>query len=212
MATWGFGRRFAALIAVVSWTALIAQYVLLIAVTVQDIGLWLGTLRYFSFFTILCNLLVALTTTYALFDSQSNAARFFTGTRMRGGVALCIGIVSMIYYTLLASTWAPQGVQWVVDITLHYVVPIFYLAWWVTYGRTGELVWSDPLRWLAFPGIYFGWCLLRGYWLHEYPYPFIDVDALGFAIVLRNALGIALLFLFGGFVLVALDRFAPRAR
>jgi hypothetical protein len=46
--------------------------------------------------------------------------------------------------------------------------------------------------------------------VHEYPYPFIDVDALGYAIVLRNAAGIAALFVGLGLVVVALDRLLAR--
>jgi hypothetical protein len=62
---------------------------------------------------------------------------------------------------------------------------------------------------LAFPAAFLGWTLVRGAWLHEYPYPFIDVDTLGFAVALRNAAAIALLFVAAGLLLVAVDRCLP---
>ena len=206
-----FSRALAAAIALIAWGSLLLQYVLLIAATLHDIGPWLATLRYISFFTILSNLLVALTTTFALAGGRSALGRFFASARTRGGVALCIGMTACIYFFLLAATWTPQGAQLLADAALHYAVPVLYLVWWAACVPHGGLTWSDPLRWLAFPLAFLAWTLLRGAWLHEYPYPFIDIDALGFAMVARNAFGIGGLFLAFGFVIVAVDRLARRS-
>jgi hypothetical protein len=119
-------------------------------------------------------------------------------------------VTGAIYFLLLASTWAPQGLQWLVDISLHYAVPLLYLAWWVVCVPHGQLVWSDALRWLVFPLAYLVWTILRGAWLGEYPYPFIDVGVLGPGLVTRNAFGIAALFLLLGLLLVGFDRWARR--
>jgi hypothetical protein len=202
------GRRFALVVATVAWSALMLQYVLLIAATWGDIGPWLGTLRYFSFFTILSNLAVALTTSAAWLGVRQ---RFLGSARVQGGTMLCIAIVCAIYHFLLASTWSPRGLQLVADVALHYVVPALYVGWWVACVPHRRLQWPDPLRVLLFPGAFFGWSLLRGAWLHEYPYPFIDVDGLGVAVVLRNAGAIAVLFVVAGLLVVAFDRCLPRA-
>ncbi|HEU4663336.1 MAG TPA: Pr6Pr family membrane protein [Dokdonella sp.] len=204
-------RRFALAVATIAWSALVLQYGLLIAATWKGIGPWLGTLRFLSYFTILGNLAVALTTTAAARLGEGAWHRFFASPRVAGGVAVCIAIVCAIYHVLLASTWSPRGLQLVVDVALHYVVPALYLGWWVGCVPHGRLQWSDPLRVLSFPVAFLAWSLLRGAWVHEYPYPFIDVDALGLARVLRNAGAIAVLFVVAGLLLVALDRFALRA-
>ena len=47
--------------------------------------------------------------------------------------------------------------------------------------------------------VYFGYALWRGHLLAVYPYPFIDVDKLGYPQVFVNAGG-----LLAGFVLIAL--------
>ena len=203
-------RPLAAVVALLAWSALVLQYVLLIRLTLHDIGPWLGTLRYFSFFTILSNLLVALITTAAWFGTSSTFGRFLAGARLRGVTALCIGVTGAIYFLVLASTWAPQGLQWRVDVGLHYAVPVFYLMWWAVCVPHGQLLWSDALRWLVFPLVYLVWAMLRGAWLHEYPYPFIDVGALGPTVVTRNAFGIGVLFLLLGLLLVGFDRWARR--
>ncbi len=205
-----FDRLLAGVIAVVAWSALILQYVLLIELTNNNIGILLGSLRYFSFFTILSNLLVALTTTYALLRKPSVLRNFFTSPFVRGGAALCIGITLSIYFAVLSATWAPQGAQWLADVTLHYAVPVLYLAWWGACVPHGRPLWSDVLRWLLLPATYLALILLRGAWLHEYPYPFIDVAVLGAGIVTRNCVGISVLFVAFGLALVGFDRSVRR--
>ncbi|MEO7062774.1 MAG: Pr6Pr family membrane protein [Dokdonella sp.] len=205
-------RWFAAVIALVAWGALVLQYGLLIDLSRNEIGLWLATLRLFSFFTILSNLLVALTTTFAVAWARSAIGEWLAQPRTRGAAALCIGITCAIYFFVLASTWAPQGAQLVADVLLHYVVPALYLFWWVICVPHRRLVWSDAVRWLLLPLAFLVWALGRGAWLHEYPYPFIDVDVLGMALVVRNAFGIGVLFFIVGLVLIAFDRSVGHGR
>lgn len=200
-----FARAFTALIAVVVWSALVLQYGLLIEATRDDIGPWWATLRFFSFFTVLSNLLVALVASRALAGSRVRG-RFLEDPRVRGAAALCIGITCGIYHFVLAATWSPQGAQRLADLALHYAVPSLYLAWWLGCAEHGRLAWIDALRWLLFPLLFLTWVLVRGRWLHEYPYPFLDVDALGVGLVVRNAFAIGVLFVLAGFALVALDR------
>ncbi|NCT66122.1 MAG: hypothetical protein GXC76_00615 [Rhodanobacteraceae bacterium] len=195
-------RSFAALIALLAWSALVLQYGLLVGSTRHGGGPLLATLRYFSFFTILSNLLVALTTSAAVGWPQSRLA----SPRVRGAAALCIAVTCGVYYFVLARTWAPHGAQLLANVALHYLVPPLYLAWWITCVPHGRLAWADALRWLLLPLGFLGWTLARGAWLHEYPYPFVDVDVLGIGEVLRNALALGVLFLLVGLVLVALDQ------
>lgn len=199
-------RLFAAVVAFAAISALVLQYALLLRVAANAVGPWFATLRFFSYFTILSNLAVALVAMAAAFGH----AGWFDRPRVRGGVALCIGVTCAVYHFVLAATWAPTGLQWLVDVALHYVVPALYWAWWVACVPHGRLAWTDALRWLAVPLAYLAWTLLRGAWVHEYPYPFIDVDALGGALVVRNAGVVAALFLCVGLVLVAFDRMLGR--
>lgn len=199
-------RSCAAVIALIAWAALALQYALLIAMTSADIGPLLATLRFFSFFTVLSNLLVALTTTSAFVAPSSAAGEWLSQPRVRGAAALCIAITCAVYFFVLASTWAPQGAQLVADLTLHYVVPALYVLWWTVCVAHPRLVWRDALRWMMVPLAFLIWTLARGAWLHEYPYPFVDVDALGLATVARNACGLGLLFFAVGLLFIALDR------
>lgn len=205
-------RVFAATIAAIAWSALVLQYVLLLGMTPDGIGVLLATLRFLSFFTVLSNLLVALTASFALVGTPSALRDFFVSARVRGAAALCIAITCGIYYFVLAATWSPQGAQLLADVELHYVVPALYLAWWIGCAAHGRLAWGDALRWLLFPLAFLLWVLARGAWLHEYPYPFLDVDRLGLGVVARNAGAIGLLFLAAGLALIGFDRVARHAR
>jgi hypothetical protein len=201
-----FSRLFAGVVATTAWFALALQYVLIIMAPGDGVGPLLATFRFIAFFTILSNAMVALTATFAFLPSAGSFAAFFRSARVRGCAALCIAITLAIYHSILVATWSPQGAQWLADVSLHYAVPLLYLTWWLVLAPHGGLAWLDAVKWLAFPLGYVVCVLLRGAWLHEYPYPFIDIDALGAAVVARNAVGVGLLFLVGGLALVAFDR------
>ncbi|GAB3389142.1 Pr6Pr family membrane protein [Lysobacter fragariae] len=194
--------------------ALVLQYVLLVRSTLQTIGPLLATVRYLSYFTIVCNtavLLVAATAALRPASTQGDE-RLLVRASTRGAVAMYIAIVMGIYIAILRHTWDPQGAQWVADSSLHYAVPVTYLLWWLACVPHGALLWSDLPRWLLMPLVYVVWVFVRGYWVHEYPYPFVDVDQLGIAVALRNCAGIFVLFLGVGAVVIGLDRWLGHSR
>lgn len=200
------GRGFAAVVAMVAAASLVLQYVLILGVTRENVGPVLGTLRYFSYFTILSNIAVVLVTLHAALGWPG----FFSRLTARGGVALYIAVTGGIYFFILRHLWRPQGAQWWADTGLHYAVPLLYLGWWLSCVPHGALSWRRVGMWLAFPALYVCWAFLRGAWVHEYPYPFIDVSRLGWSMVLMNSAGMLLLFVMVGVVLVGLDRLLGR--
>jgi hypothetical protein len=205
-------RTSAALVAAVAMFALVLQYVLLVGATRGTIGPFLATVRFFSYFTILSNLLVLLVTATFAFVPESGLGHWLARPLVRGAVALYIGVTFAIYATILSALWEPQGAQWWADSSLHYAVPVLYLSWWLFAVPHGALRWRDLLRWLLFPLAYVCWVFLRGAWVHEYPYPFLDLDAVALADVLRNCAGVFAAFLALGAVLVAVDRWSGRAK
>ncbi|WP_448244196.1 Pr6Pr family membrane protein [Pseudoxanthomonas mexicana] len=84
-------------------------------------------------------------------------------------------------------------------------------AWHVALARCGAM-WRDVAGWLLFPLGYVVWVFLRGAWVGEYPYPFIDVAQLGWARVGVNALGVMGVFVVLGLVVVGLDHLLGRHR
>ncbi|MET0936140.1 MAG: Pr6Pr family membrane protein [Luteibacter sp.] len=192
----------AIVVAAIAWPTLLFQYWLM---------LWGGpplemTVRFFSFFTILSNVMVALVATSAATGGNWAPLRFWRSPRIRGLAALSITVTFLVYATILAGQWHPQGPQLVVDRSLHYILPVLYAFWWITLLPHGALVWKDAVRWLVFPLVYLVWTLSRGAVVDVYPYPFIDAGRLGYLPVLGNALMVGGLFLLVGLAFVALDR------
>lgn len=198
---------FAVVVAAVAWPALMLQYWLI---------LWSGpplevTVRFLSFFTILSNLLVGLVAGSAATGGNWAFLRLWRGPRVRGLAALSITVTCLVYAFVLQAQFHPQGPALLADRSLHYAVPALYVFWWAALLPHGTLLWADALRWLAFPAVYAAWTLLRGAIVHDYPYPFMNVDRLGYGQVLLNSGMVALLFLAIGLIYVALDRkLAPR--
>lgn len=107
---------------------------------------------------------------------------------------------------LLRHIWNPQGLQWLADVTLHCATPLLCLVHWWFAVSPARMAWRAPLAWAAWPLAYLVYALLRGAWLQIYPYPLIDVTALGYAQTLLNSVGLLVVFLLLGGALVAIGR------
>ena len=198
-------RLWRATFAVVGWTALALQYLLMVA-PVQGWTVLERTINYFSFFTILTNILVALAFTGPLLGEGSRLGRWSAGEGVRAAVALYIVVVGVVYHFLLHPYWNPTGWSLVVNLALHYVMPAAFVLDWLWLTPKGRLRWIDPVKWLAFPLIYGGWTLIHGLATHWWPYGFVDVDALGLGRVVAIFGGLLVFFLMVGLGLVGLDR------
>ncbi|WP_406871996.1 Pr6Pr family membrane protein [Aminobacter sp. P9b] len=150
---------------------------------------------YFSFFTILTNIGAVLVYLAALRDAKSGLLGLFAGARARGGVAVAIALVMIVYVTILAPLWQPEGLFLLCDVLLHYVTPILYLAWWLAAGADGSTRWSDIPYWVVYPVLYLIYALARAPIAGEVPYPFLDIATKGATSVALTSLMMTLLFL-----------------
>ena len=203
-------RTTSAVIAAISWFALVLQLLLMVQQAAPGTSFH-AVVNYFSFFTILTNLLVALGTTLPLLASHSVAGQFFLRPSSQTAIAVYITIVGVTYSLLLRQLWNPQGAQKVADVLLHDVVPVLYVAFWVFLVPKFTLRWSDAVRWLAFPVLYMAYILARGFVSHWYPYYFIDVDTIGLLRALFHAAGLLLAFFGLGVLFIAIGRWTARS-
>jgi hypothetical protein len=192
-------RTFALVIALAAWFAVIAQFVLML--NNRTAGLGETVLRFFSFFTILTNTLVALYYT-ARMASPATTGGFWGKASLHTAVALYITLVGGVYQVALRQVWQPTGLQWVVDELLHTLVPLLVLLHWWAFAAHDKARWSWIPAFLIYPAVYLGGVLLRGGVSGFYPYPFIHVTDLGWPATLRNAAvlvavvcGLAVLFI-----------------
>ena len=200
-------RRFIAVAAILGWAGLSIQlYLILYSRWSIEASLLGGLMSFFSFFTVLTNTLVATVLTCEWTSRDSAARRWFLQPWVSSGIAVSIAVVGLAYNVLLRHLWHPQGWQWLADELMHDVMPLLFLAYWWCCVPKGALRLRHIAAWVIYPVMYFAYALWRGHLLAVYPYPFIDVEKLGYPQVFVNAGGLLAGFVGIALVIVALDR------
>jgi hypothetical protein len=197
-------RTCAGVLAILGWTALGIELAFTVSGALgKGDPLAPALIRYFSFFTILTNLLLALVLTTSCL--RPNADSFFLRPGVRTGALVYIIMVGAVYALLLSNLYHWTGFMLIADRILHVALPILYPLYWLACVEKGRLKWTYPFVWLFFPIIYFIYILLRGAITNSYPYPFLDVAKLGYDRVILNGLGLLAALLALGVVVAALD-------
>lgn len=196
----GKGRLTAGLIALIAGLTLLLRLVL----RTEETGSAIEAKSYLSqFFTILTNMLV--------FSAMSAIA---LGARPipRPLLALTIAItgVGIVYHLALAHLLDLSGLALVADQGVHTIVPALTVLGWLLFASKPRFVKTDLLVWIAWPLIYCGYVLARGYQSSFYPYPFLNLDVLGPIGVLQSIVGLSLAFIVIGFVILGLGRVFSR--
>ncbi len=158
--------------------------------------------RFFSYFTIQANLLVAVSMWLILRDRVES--QVFRVVRLASLVGITVtGIVAAI--ALPPSPNYTLG-SLICDRLLHIVVPVLTFVGWIAFGPRGLARREDLLPSLIWPVLWLVATLALGPFVDWYPYPFLRVDAIGVGRVLLNCVLIAVLFL----ALAAAARWADR--
>ncbi|NIH78131.1 Pr6Pr family membrane protein [Amycolatopsis viridis] len=161
----------------------------------------------FAYFTIQSNLIVGATSLLLAIRPRWTSTAFRT-LRLDG--VLAIAVTGIVFHLALAGLHDLSGWAWLADFLLHTASPLLGVLGWLLFGPRGAVTpriigWSVvyPVAWLAFT-------LVRGAIDGFYPYPFIDVAALGYPRVAVNCLVIAALFLALAAGAMLLDRLLAR--
>ena len=161
---------------VIGLAGLVLQACITIPASMEAGRSFLGSIVFlFSFFTILTNIGAVLVHTSLLSPSGYAWLPAFAGPRMRAGVAVSIALVFIVYATVLAQLWQPQGLFLLCDVLLHYVTPVLFVLWWLVAGADGRTRWNDISWWMAYPVAYLIYALARAPFAGGVPYPFLDV-------------------------------------
>lgn len=173
-------HRFALGLSVLGWTALVVQG-------------WISINRHI-----------------ALGPKASTNWRWWRQPEMVTAAAVSILLVGVIYHLLLRKIHHPVGLEYACNLALHYLAPpLFVGLWWQAVPR-GSLQWRDAWVAFAFPAAYAVYVFARGEMAGVYPYPFFDVNKLGYPATLVNAAWLSLVFVIVGLVMVAPKRSTPR--
>lgn len=199
-------NNISALMFILCWFTVILQLVLIIINRQASIVETL--IRYFTFFTILSNILVAFVFTAEWL--QSNLLKFFTKSNTQVAVAVYIFVVGFVYNTILRFIWQPKGWDKVADELLHLVIPIVYILFWYFKFSKQTINYKSIFGWLLFPMIYIIVVMIRGYFSNYYPYPFLNVSDLGIKKVLYNSTYMTLFFVIVSSVFYKINNFKVR--
>lgn len=164
--------------------------------------------NFWTYFTHLINLGLVLVYLASLAGWRWLA--WFDRPHTRALMAGYILLVMFYYHFMLAPYYRFEGPLLVGTILLHYVAPIYYLAWWVLFAPHGNLRFGQ-MPWMLVPGlVYVAWVLARGAIVGEYPYDILDAGKNGYPQV---AVGVSVLVAaVAGFcaLVIFADRFIPR--
>lgn len=184
------------------WFAIITQFILTLQNRQANIPETI--IRFFSYFTILTNIMVALFFTDRIFSSSAKQFGIFSKKGILTALTTFILIVGLVYQIVLRGMWEPKGMQFIVDELLHTVIPLYVLGYWIVFSTKGKINFRDAGIWLLYPVVYLLFVLARGSFSNYYPYPFLNIPEIGIEKVLFNSVLIVLLILFVMSILVGI--------
>jgi hypothetical protein len=193
-----------AVIVLLGWFALIAQFVL--HVRADQVSLGESLTRFFSYFTILTNLLVAICFTSMLFEWPKKLYYFFNRPGFQTSVTVYITLVGMVYNFLLRRLWHSEGLQYLLHDILHSVIPALCIIYWWVWCDGKRLKWKQVYGWLVFPIVYTILVLFKGNFSGWYPYPFFDISKNGIIRVFKNTVLLLLAFYFISLIFVFIGK------
>lgn len=145
-------------------------------------------INFWTYFTHLANL--GLVLVYLASLTAWRWLFWFDKPHTQALMAGYILLVMLYYHFMLAPYYQFEGPLLIATILLHYVAPIYYLAWWALFAPHGSLRFADIPPMLV-PGlIYVAWALGRGAVTGRYPYDILDAGKNGYPQV---AIGVGVL-------------------
>ena len=186
---------FGTIVSFLTWFSIVFQFYL----TTGSIA------NLFSYFTILCNLLVALSLSFSIFLPKTKIGIYFSSISGQTAIALYIFIVALVYNSVLRGLLLLEGWQILVDNMLHVVIPILYLLYWFFFVPKAYLNWKNGMYWTLFPFLYLIYSLIRGAIVQWYPYPFLNAAKYGYEQVIFNVGIMLLVFFSAGAILIVVN-------
>ncbi|MCR2811472.1 MULTISPECIES: Pr6Pr family membrane protein [Microbacterium] len=183
------------------------------------VGLSTGNHRL-VFFTIQSNVIVFAYVAGALYWMLRRGTTDAPAPRLRGGVVTWILTTALVSHVLLNLGANPLPGLVVADpdtalanrslFLLHYVVPAMVLVDWLLFGPRRAVRWRDAALWLLYPAAYAVVTLARGVLFptiaDRFPYPFLDIDALGPGGVALGIVQVVVVIAVIAIGVIALDR------
>ena len=194
------------LVVLIAWLGLIMQFYITLSGYATGRTLPGVLVELVSFFTIICNFLVAISLTMALLKPGG----YFSRNTVLSAITLYIIIVGLVYNINLRGLVALHGAAWWVNEVMHVIIPILYTIFWLAIVPKNGLTWKTALPWLWVPLFYLIYILIRGAICGLYPYPFMNAGKFGYAHVAIGCFVVMLAFLLVSQLLIFIARLAVK--
>ena len=195
--------------ALIGWFAIILQAYFIILNRI--IPLLPALVKFFSYFTILTNLLVAICFTYLYFNKESKINTWFSNPKTLTAINVYILVVGLIYNLVLRRLREAKGLEILADELLHAVVPLLFMIFWIFFVEKSRLKWKNAFAWLIYPFVYLVYSLIRGAIIKQYPYFFIDANTLNSMQILMNCLMLFMVFLILSWVFIGIGKLISKS-
>jgi len=182
-------------------------------------------LKYLVYFTnvsiLVCFFLYGYITVESLVKFKQTDGYYYRSVKtafLKGALLVMLVFTMLVFHFGLSMTEFAEQVNQnlmnrVVNILLHYAIPVLCVLDWVLFDRKGSFRLIYPIAWLIIPFVYFLLVMLRAefgtlipHTESRFPYFFFDIDDLGFADVLAYALWFAIAFMVMGYIVVLVDK------
>jgi hypothetical protein len=194
-------------------TVLAGVFGLLLVFGVFEGRFHLSVLSYFTVLSnILCVFYFAADIIYLVRNSPAGKLCVWCPA-LKGITMMAITVTLLVAHFILGTRFTMDGSLSLTLIFTHYVVPLMTIADWLLFDPKGLLSWKSPLLWTIGPLVYFVYAMIAarigngiGYGGSRYPYPFMDVDVLGWGTVLLWLAGLVAFFVALGYLWVLADK------
>ena len=183
-----------------------------------NIGLFTNNLnlKSLTMFTLISNILCFI---YFLIDiiclyhnyKDKNKTYFKV---FKGIVTICITVTNLVAFFILKMYISFDSITNISFIGLHYVVPFMTILDYFLFDEKGNIKYYYPFIWLIIPFIYTILSFIAAFVGHgfgidkssRYPYPYMDLDKLGYTKVGINIISLLILFIVLGYIFVFVDK------
>ncbi|MFN8158062.1 MAG: Pr6Pr family membrane protein [Candidatus Nanopelagicales bacterium] len=171
--------------------------------TVASVGIGTRLVQTLSFFTIQSNILVLIVAATLVADPQRDG-RIWRVLRL--DALLGITITGLVFDLVLIHYVHPSGWQLVATIGFHYIAPWATLLGWLLFGPRPRIDRSTVAWAFLWPVAWIAYTFVRGAIVDWYPYPFLDVQEIGYGAAIRNTLVVVVLAVVLMAIFMRIDR------
>jgi hypothetical protein len=141
----------------------------------------INVVNFFSYFTILVNIVVTLWFLLAFQAMQTKQVHWWGyQPRIKGAIITAGTVVILVYWTLLVSIPIPNVPGEIANFLLHLLVPAgMWIDWIIARDAIPQGFWQMVPAWLVFPVAFGIYSVIRGQFVNWYPYYFLDPSVVG---------------------------------